>query len=147
MNRWTRWQPGWRFSDCSPRTSAPTRLTSWFSTPPPRPWWGGSSARVGSSATPPRSSVTASSHWRFASSWTSGSWSTGSCPGDSLVVDRDLILRKLADLDQYLAQVAEYRGITVDEYRRDWKVQRIVERTLQVGIGEGGDGGTHVLAD
>ena len=46
------------------------------------------------------------------------------------MVDRDLILRKLADLDQYLAQVSEYRGITVDEYRRHWNLQRIVERTL-----------------
>jgi len=63
------------------------------------------------------------------------------------VVDRDLILRKLADLDQYLAQVSEYRGITVDEYRRDWKVQRIVERTLQVAIEVCVDVATHVIAD
>ena len=63
------------------------------------------------------------------------------------MVDRDLILRKLADLDQYLAQVSEYRGITVDEYRRDWKVQRIVERTLQVAIEVCVDVATHVIAD
>jgi uncharacterized protein YutE (UPF0331/DUF86 family) len=63
------------------------------------------------------------------------------------VVDRDLILRKLADLDQYLAQVSEYRGITVDEYRRDWKVQRIVERTLQMAIEVCVDVATHVIAD
>lgn len=63
------------------------------------------------------------------------------------MVDRDLILRKLADLDQYLAQVSEYRGITVDEYRRDWKVQRIVERTLQMAIEVCVDVATHVIAD
>jgi hypothetical protein len=28
------------------------------------------------------------------------------------MVDRDLLLRKLADLDQYLGQVSEYRDIT-----------------------------------
>jgi hypothetical protein len=49
-------------------------------------------------------------------------------------VDRDLILRKLADLDQYLGQVSEYGGITVEAYRADWKNQRIVERTLQMAI-------------
>ena len=63
------------------------------------------------------------------------------------MVDRDLILRKLADLDQYLAQVSEYRGITIDEYRRDWKVQRIVERTLQMAIEVCVDVATHVIAD
>jgi hypothetical protein len=30
------------------------------------------------------------------------------------MVDRDLLLRKLADLDQYLGQVSEYRDITID---------------------------------
>jgi uncharacterized protein YutE (UPF0331/DUF86 family) len=46
------------------------------------------------------------------------------------MVDRDLIRRKLADLEQYVAQLAEYRGLTPEEYRRDWRTQRIVERTL-----------------
>ena len=62
------------------------------------------------------------------------------------MVDRDLILRKLADLDQYVAQVSEYRNITVDEYRRDWKSQRIVERTLQMAIEACVDVATHVIA-
>jgi len=30
------------------------------------------------------------------------------------VVDRDLVLRKLADLDQYLEQLSEYRDMTVE---------------------------------
>ncbi len=67
--------------------------------------------------------------------------------GDSGVVDRDLILRKLADLDLYLAQVSEYRGLTADAYRRDWKVQRIVERTLQMAIEACVDVAAHVIAD
>jgi uncharacterized protein YutE (UPF0331/DUF86 family) len=58
-----------------------------------------------------------------------------------------LILRKLADLDQYLDQVSEYRNITVEEYRKDWKTQRIVERTLQLAIEVCLDIANHVIAD
>jgi uncharacterized protein YutE (UPF0331/DUF86 family) len=63
------------------------------------------------------------------------------------VVDRDLVLRKVADLDQYLGQVSEYQDITVEQYRGDWKTQRIVERTLQMAIEVCLDIATHVIAD
>ena len=63
------------------------------------------------------------------------------------MVDRDLILRKLADLDQYLTQVSEYKDITAEQYRRDWKTQRIVERTLQMAIEMCLDIANHVIAD
>jgi uncharacterized protein YutE (UPF0331/DUF86 family) len=63
------------------------------------------------------------------------------------VVDRDLILRKLADLEQYLVQVGEYRGLHVEAYRADWKTQRIVERTLQMAIEVCADVANHVIAD
>ena len=63
------------------------------------------------------------------------------------MVDRDLILRKLADLDQYLVQVSEYRDVTVERYREDWKTQRIVERTLQLAIEVCLDIANHVIAD
>lgn len=63
------------------------------------------------------------------------------------MVDRDLFLRKLADLDLYLGQVSEYRGINVEQYRQDWKTQRIVERTLQMAIEVCVDIATHVIAD
>lgn len=63
------------------------------------------------------------------------------------MVDRDLILRKLADLDQYVSQVSEYRDITVEQYRRDWKPQRIIERTLQMAIEVCVDIANHVIAD
>lgn len=33
------------------------------------------------------------------------------------MVDWDLVARKLADLDQYLGQLGEYRGITAEETR------------------------------
>jgi len=63
------------------------------------------------------------------------------------VVDRDLILRKLADLDLYLGQVSEFRDIAVEAYRADWKTQRIVERTLQMAIEVCLDVATHIIAD
>ncbi len=63
------------------------------------------------------------------------------------MVDRDLILRKLAELQQYFEQVSEYRGVSVDEYRRDWKIQRIVERALQIAIEACVDVATHIIAD
>jgi uncharacterized protein YutE (UPF0331/DUF86 family) len=63
------------------------------------------------------------------------------------VVDRDLILRKLADLDQYLLQLGEYRDISVEQYRGDWKSQRIIERTLQLAIETCLDVASHIIAD
>ncbi len=63
------------------------------------------------------------------------------------MVDRDLILRKLADLDQYVDQASEYRNVTVEEYRKDWRTQRIVERTLQLAIEVCLDIANHVIAD
>jgi uncharacterized protein YutE (UPF0331/DUF86 family) len=63
------------------------------------------------------------------------------------VVDQSLIRRKLADLDRYLGQLAEYRDVTLDDYRSDWKTQRIVERTLQIAIEACVDVAEHVIAD
>lgn len=50
------------------------------------------------------------------------------------MVDKPLILRKLTELDEYLKQMGEFSSVTLEEYSRDWKVQRIVERTLQMMI-------------
>lgn len=47
------------------------------------------------------------------------------------MVDKPLILRKLTELDEYLKQMGEFSSVTLEEYSRDWKVQRIVERTLR----------------
>jgi uncharacterized protein YutE (UPF0331/DUF86 family) len=63
------------------------------------------------------------------------------------VVDRDLILRKVADLDTYLAQLAPYRDLDEDAYRSDWKTQRIVDRTLHLMIETCMDIADHVVAD
>jgi uncharacterized protein YutE (UPF0331/DUF86 family) len=63
------------------------------------------------------------------------------------VVDRDLLRRKLAELGEYVTQVSEYRDLTVERYRGDWKTQRIVERTLQIAIEACLDVASHVVAD
>jgi hypothetical protein len=46
------------------------------------------------------------------------------------LVDKSLILRKLGEMEEYLKQVKEFEDISFDAYSKDWKVQRIVERTL-----------------
>jgi uncharacterized protein YutE (UPF0331/DUF86 family) len=63
------------------------------------------------------------------------------------VVDRDLLRRKLAELSEYVTQVSEYRDLTAERYRADWKTQRIVERTLQMAIEACVDVASHVVAD
>jgi uncharacterized protein YutE (UPF0331/DUF86 family) len=63
------------------------------------------------------------------------------------MVDRDLILRRLASLETYLGQLAPYRGTGVDAYRADWKTQRIVERTLHLAIETCMDVADHIVAD
>ena len=63
------------------------------------------------------------------------------------MVDRDLILRRLANLDMYLEQLAPYRGIDIDVYGQDWKTQRIVERTLHLAIETCMDLADHLVAD
>lgn len=63
------------------------------------------------------------------------------------MVDVALVLRKLASLDEYRRQVAEYSAVTVDAYRSDWKVQRIVERTLQMMIELCADIAGHIISD
>jgi uncharacterized protein YutE (UPF0331/DUF86 family) len=63
------------------------------------------------------------------------------------VVDKTLILRKLAELEEYLEQVKEYAKMTVDEYSKDWKAQRIVERTLQMMVEICADIAGHIISD
>jgi uncharacterized protein YutE (UPF0331/DUF86 family) len=63
------------------------------------------------------------------------------------MVDETLILRKLAELDQYYKQIAEYKKITVAQYSADWKIQRIIERTLQMMIETCVDVAGHIVAD
>jgi uncharacterized protein YutE (UPF0331/DUF86 family) len=63
------------------------------------------------------------------------------------MADKPLILRKLAELDQYLKQVKEYARISVEEYQSNWKTQRIIERTLQMMIETCVDISGHIISD
>jgi uncharacterized protein YutE (UPF0331/DUF86 family) len=63
------------------------------------------------------------------------------------MVDKPLILRKLAELDQYLRQVKEYARISVEEYQSSWKTQRVIERTLQMMIETCVDIAGHIISD
>ena len=63
------------------------------------------------------------------------------------MVDETLILRKLSELDEYYRQIKEYDNITVAQYSDDWKIQRIIERTLQMMIETCVDIAIHIIAD
>ena len=63
------------------------------------------------------------------------------------MVDKTLILRKLSELDEYYKQIKEYEKITVVQYSDDWKIQRIIERTLQMMIETCVDIASHIIAD
>ena len=63
------------------------------------------------------------------------------------MVDKTLILRKLAELEECLGQVKEYANITVKQYSGDWKAQRIIERTLQMMIEICADIAGHIISD
>jgi len=63
------------------------------------------------------------------------------------MVDVTLILRKLSELDEYYRQIKEYDQLTVAQYADDWKIQRIIERTLQMMIETCVDIASHIIAD
>lgn len=63
------------------------------------------------------------------------------------MVDKALILRKISELEKHLEELSEFRDITVDIYSRDWKIQRIIERTLQIMIEICVDIANHIISD
>jgi len=63
------------------------------------------------------------------------------------LVDRLLIGRKIAELERYLEQISEYKDISVKKYRKDWKIQRIIERTLHLMIELCIDIANHIISD
>lgn len=63
------------------------------------------------------------------------------------MVDQRLIGRKLAQLDTYLQQIGDFSTLSLSRYRKDWKTQRIVERTLQILIEVCIDIANHIIAD
>lgn len=63
------------------------------------------------------------------------------------MVDKNLILRKIAELEEYLEQIREFSNISAEQYAGDWKTQRIVERTLQMMIELCVDIANHIISD
>jgi uncharacterized protein YutE (UPF0331/DUF86 family) len=63
------------------------------------------------------------------------------------VVDTVLILRKLTQLEEYLAQLRQYSTLSIEEYTGDWKAQRVVERTLQIMVELCIDIAGHIVSD
>lgn len=63
------------------------------------------------------------------------------------MVDRPLILRKLSELDKYSKQLGEFANISLEDYSGNWKVQRIIERTLQMMIEMCADIANHIISD
>lgn len=63
------------------------------------------------------------------------------------MVDKTLILRKIAGISEYLDQLMEFSDITVESYSSEWKTQRIIERTLQMMIEVCADIAGHIISD
>jgi len=63
------------------------------------------------------------------------------------LVDKILILRKLAELEEYLNHLKEYSSLSLEEYQKNWKAQRIIERTLQILIEICLDIANHFISD
>jgi uncharacterized protein YutE (UPF0331/DUF86 family) len=63
------------------------------------------------------------------------------------VVDKVLLFRKLAELEEYLRQIKEYANVSAEQYSKDWRIQRIVERTLQMVIETCADIAGHIISD
>jgi len=63
------------------------------------------------------------------------------------LVDKLLVGRKLVQIDTYLKQIGDFSGISLSQYKNDWKIQRIVERTLHVLIEVCIDIANHIISD
>jgi len=63
------------------------------------------------------------------------------------VVDKTLLLRKCAELEEYLGQIKEYTNVSAEQYSKEWRTQRIVERTLQMMIESCADIAGHIISD
>ena len=63
------------------------------------------------------------------------------------MVDKLLIGRKLAQTETYLSQIREFSKVSVSDYKKNWKTQRVVERTLQILIELCIDIANHLISD
>jgi len=50
------------------------------------------------------------------------------------VVGNGVIVAKLAIIEEYLKKLQEYFPVSLEQFKSDWGLQKIVERSLQVMI-------------
>jgi len=67
--------------------------------------------------------------------------------GGTQLVDKSLILRKLTELEDYYQQLQEFSSLSLQQYEKSWKAQRIVERTLQIMLELSVDIASHIISD
>lgn len=63
-----------------------------------------------------------------------------------MVAEAALVLRKLRALRAHRDELREFEPVTLECYRADWKVQRIVERTLHMMVEICADVASHLVA-
>lgn len=63
------------------------------------------------------------------------------------MVDKNIILRKISELELYQKQISEFADMTPQTYKSDWKTRRIIERTLQIMIETCVDIANHIVSD
>jgi uncharacterized protein YutE (UPF0331/DUF86 family) len=63
------------------------------------------------------------------------------------LVDKQIVMRKISDLEIYYLQMKDFSEISAEEYMSNWKTQRIVERTLQMMIETCVDITNHIISD
>jgi uncharacterized protein YutE (UPF0331/DUF86 family) len=63
------------------------------------------------------------------------------------LVDKALVFRKISELETYQKQIGEFSDITIQDYKGDWKTQRVVERTLQMMVETCADIANHIITD
>lgn len=64
-----------------------------------------------------------------------------------MVVNREIIQRRLSKLEQSLRKLKELSGVSLDDYLKSEAIQDRVERNLQIAAQACIDIGSHVIAD
>lgn len=67
--------------------------------------------------------------------------------GDIKLIDKNLVLRKISELEERTKELEEFKDISVELYSKDWKIQRIIERTLHIAIEICIDLANHIISE
>lgn len=50
------------------------------------------------------------------------------------MLDKNVIMARLARLDEYVSRLKRFEGVSLEEYLYDYDIQAIVERNMQLSI-------------